>query len=133
MPEDNSPQIPSSGQKGDRTPSPTRRIPRSRAAIRLIAIPLIGVVAALLYYGLQDRFFLPACDSERAKRTLADLLKQLKLEPTRYEPITTVSSSKTQVVCNATLPLPDSGTVVIDYSFYWQGSRANMRYSVTRK
>ena len=101
--------------------------------IRLIAIPVIGVVAALLYYGLQDRFFLPACDSDRAKRTLADILKQLKFEPSRYDPLKTVSSSKTQVVCNASLPLPDGGIVVIDYSFYWQGSQANMRYSVTRK
>jgi hypothetical protein len=44
-----------------------------------------------------------------------------------------VSSSKTQVVCNATLPLPDGGNVVTDYSFYWQGSQADIRYSVTRK
>jgi hypothetical protein len=102
-------------------------------AIRLIAIPVIGAVAALLYYGLHDRFFLPECDSDRAKRTLADILKQLKLEPSRYEPLKTVSSSKTQVVCNASLPLPDGGIVVIDYSFYWQGSQANIRYSVTRK
>jgi hypothetical protein len=102
-------------------------------AARLIAIPVIGIVAGLLFYGLQDRFFLPACDSDRAKRTLADLLKQLKLEPSRYEPITTVSNGKTQVMCNAALPLPDGGVVVIDYSFYWQGSEANIRYSVTRK
>jgi hypothetical protein len=120
-------------QGRDQQRPPTRRAPRSRLAIRLIAIPLIAVVAGLLYYGLQDRFFLPACDSDRAKRTLADILKQLKLEPSRYEPLTTVSSSKTQVVCKASLPLPDGGTVVIDYSFYWQGSQANMRYSVTRK
>jgi hypothetical protein len=133
MPRDDSPQSPSSGQTDDLAPPPTGRTPRSRLAIRLIAIPVIGVVAALLYYGLQDRFFLPTCDSGSAKKTLADVLKQLKLEPTRYEPIKTVSSSKTQVLCNATLPLPDGGNVVIDYSFYWQGSRANMRYSVTRK
>jgi hypothetical protein len=87
----------------------------------------------LIYYGLRDRFFLPARDSDRAKRTLADVLKQLKLEPSRYEPITTISSSKTQVTCNAILPLPEGGTVAIDYSFYWQGSQANIRYSVTRK
>jgi len=61
-----------------------------------MAIPLIGLVAGLLYYGLHDRFFLPECDSDRAKRTLGDILKQLKLEPSRYEPLTTVSSSKTQ-------------------------------------
>jgi hypothetical protein len=100
---------------------------------RLIAIPLIGVVAGLLYYGLHDRFFLPECDSDRAKRTLGDILKQLRLEPSRYEPIKTVSRSKSQVTCNATLPLSDGGIVVIDYSFYWQGSQANIRYSVTRK
>jgi hypothetical protein len=104
-----------------------------RRTLRLLAIPLIGIVAALLYYGLYDRFFLPECDSDRAKRTLADILKQLKLEPSRYAPITTVSSSKTQVVCKATLPLPDGGNVAIDYSFYWQGSQANIQYSVTRK
>jgi hypothetical protein len=133
MPQDESPQSRSSPQKSDRAPPLPGRAPRSRLAIRLIAIPVIGVVAALLYYGLHDRFFLPECDSDRAKRTLADILKQLKLEPSRYEPLKTVSSSKTQVVCNASLPLPDGGIVVIDYSFYWQGSQANMRYSVTRK
>jgi hypothetical protein len=113
---------------------PTGEVRTARARLaRLIVIPLIGIVAALLYYGLRDRFFLPACDSDRAKRTLADVLKQLKLEPSRYAPIVTVSTSKTQVMCNATLPLPDGGTVAVDYSFHWQGSQANMRYSVTRK
>jgi hypothetical protein len=104
-----------------------------RLALRLIAVPLIVVIAALLYHGLRERFFLPECDSERAKQTLTDILKQLKLEPVRYEPITMVSSSKTQVVCNATLPLPDGGSVAVDYSFYWQGSQANMKYSVARR
>jgi len=104
-----------------------------RLALRLIAVPLIVIIAALLYHGLRDRFFLPECDSERAKQTLADVLKQLKLEPLRYEPITMISSSKTQVVCNATLPLPGGGSVAVDYSFYWQGSQANMKYSVARR
>jgi hypothetical protein len=128
-----SPQSPASRRTGEPAPQVGVRTRRSLSLVRLIAIALIGVVAALLYYGLRDRFFLPACDSDRAKRTLADVLKQLKLEPSRYEPITTISSSKTQVTCNATLPLPEGGTVAIDYSFYWQGSQANIRYSVTRK
>ena len=89
--------------------------------------------AVLLYRGLRDRFVLPECDSERAKQTLAEVLKQLQLEPTRYEPIKTVSTSKDQVVCNAVLPLPDGGNVVADYTFYWQGSTADMRYSISRK
>ncbi len=125
MPQDASPQRPA--------PQPTPRTPRSRLAARLIAIPFIAIIAGLLYYGLHDRFFLPECDSDRAKRTLADILRQLKLEPSRYEPLTTLSSSKTQVACKASLPLPDGGHVVIDYSFYWQGSQANIRYSVTRQ
>src|SRR5262249_15112139 len=112
-----SPQSRSSGSNGDPSPQLTRRAPRSRLTVRLMAIPLIGIVAGLLYYGLHDRFFLPECDSDRAKRTLGDILRQLKLEPSRYAPITPVSSSKTQVVCNAVLPLPDGGNVVIDYSF----------------
>jgi hypothetical protein len=37
------------------------------------------------------------------------------------------------VVCNAVLPLPDGANVAIDYSFYWQGDKANMKYSVSRK
>lgn len=126
MPQDASPQRPIFRRA---------REPRTARArlVRLLVIPLIGILVALFYYGLRDRFVLPACDSDRAKRTLADVLKQLKLEPTRYAPITTVSSSKTQVLCNASLPLPDGGDVAIDYSFYWQGSQANIRYSVTRK
>ena len=126
MPQDAAPQRPIFRRAGQ------PRTPRARL-VRLLVIPLIGIVAALFYYGLRDRFVLPACDSDRAKRTLGDVLKQLKLEPTRYAPITTISSSKTRILCNASLPLPDGGTVVIDYSFYWQGSQANIRYSVTRK
>lgn len=132
MPQNLSPQSSSPGSRGDPSPQMTARAPRSRLA-RLVVIPLIGIIAGLLYYGLHDRFFLPECDSDRAKRTIAEIFKQLKLEPSRYEPLTTVSSSKTQVVCKASLPLPDGGNVVIDYSFYWQGSQANIRYSVARQ
>jgi hypothetical protein len=31
------------------------------------------------------------------------------------------------------MPLPGGGNVVADYSFYWQGSKANMRYSIHRE
>ncbi len=85
----------------------------------------------LIYQGVRAHFFLPECDSERAKHTLADVLQQYKLEPTRYEPIKTVSSTKDEVVCNALLPLPDGADVAVDYTFYWDGSKATMKYSVT--
>jgi hypothetical protein len=100
---------------------------------RLIGIPALAVAGVFIYSGLRDRLALPECDSDRAKHTLADVLKQLKMEPTKYEPIKTVSSTKNDVVCSAILPLPDGGNVAVDYTFYWQGDNANMRYSVARK
>jgi hypothetical protein len=100
---------------------------------RLIGIPALAVAGVLIYRGVEDHFTLPACDSARAKATLADVLKQLKSEPERYEPITTVSASKNQVVCNAVLPLADGSNLHIDYSFFWQGDAADMRYSISRR
>jgi hypothetical protein len=102
-------------------------------AMRLIGIPAAAIAGVLIYRGLRDHFVLPECDSERAKHTLADVLKQLQLEPTQYEPIKTVSSTKDQVICNAVLPLPHGGSVVADYIFYWNGSTASMKYSISRK
>ena len=55
------------------------------------------------------------------------------MEPTRYDPIKTVSSTNDQVVCTADLPLPAGGNVVADFTFYWDGSVAHMKYSVSRK
>ncbi|MGC1325994.1 MAG: hypothetical protein WA850_09655 [Xanthobacteraceae bacterium] len=104
-----------------------------RMAMRLIGIPAAAVAGVLIYRGVRDRLVLPECASGRAKHSLADVLKQLQLEPTQYEPIKTVSTSKDQVVCNAVLPLPGGGSVVADYTFYWQGSSADMKYSISRK
>jgi hypothetical protein len=104
-----------------------------RFMLRLIVIPAAAVAGVFIYSGLRDYFVLPECDSNRAKHTLADVLKTLKLEPVRYEPIKTVSSSKEQIVCSAVLPLPDGANVTVDYTFYWEGNKANMKYSIARK
>ncbi|HTZ03800.1 MAG TPA: hypothetical protein VMC05_15820 [Xanthobacteraceae bacterium] len=104
-----------------------------RLAFRLIGIPAAAVAGVLIYRGVSDRFFLPECDSERAKHSLSNVLKELKMEPVRYEPIKTISSSKDQVVCNAVLPLPGGGSVVADYTFYWEGGTAHMKYSVSKR
>ena len=134
MSEDNSPPNPPAPRRVSRwTPPPSSRSTPYRLVFRLVGIPLIAVAAVLLYRGLHARFVLPECDSDTAKQTLSEVLKQLKLEPVRYEPIRTVSTSKTEVVCNAVMPLPGGGNVVADYSFYWQGSKANMRYSIHRE
>jgi hypothetical protein len=113
-------------------PQPTRRGP-SRMAFRLLGLPVLAVMAVYLFNGVRNYVVLPQCDSDRAKQSLAEVLKQLKLEPVRYTPIKTVASSKEEVVCNAVLPLPDGANVVADYTFYWQGNKANMKYTIHRQ
>jgi hypothetical protein len=115
------------------TGRPPQRFRSYRFMLRLIGIPAVAVVGVFIYQGLRDRLELPACDSDRAKHTLSDVLKQLKLEPTKYEPLKTVSSTKYETICKAVLPLPEGGFVSIDYQFYWQGDNANMRYTVGKK
>jgi hypothetical protein len=104
-----------------------------RTTFHLLAVPILVVAGVLVYRGLQDRFVLPECDSARAKDTLGDIFKQLKIAPLRFEPIKTISASKAEVVCNALLPLADGASVNIDYRFFWQGSTANMKYSISRR
>ena len=74
-------------------PSPARP---NRLALRLIGVPLLAVAGVLIYRGLHDRFVLPECDSGRAKDALADILKQLKYQPLRYEPITPFPAARTK-------------------------------------
>jgi hypothetical protein len=113
--------------------SPSSSRPPYRFALRILVIPVIAVVGVFLYSGIRDRIVLPECDSDRARKSLAEVLKQLNFEPTKYEPIKTVSTAKDQVACSAVLPLPDGGYVAADFTFYWEGDKANMKYSVARK
>jgi hypothetical protein len=104
----------------------------NRWLLRLVAIPVLAGAGLLIYRGLQERFVLPECDSSRAKDTLTDVLKGLDSAPLRYEPIKTISRNDKEVVCNAALPLSDGATLNVDYRFFWQGSSAQMKYSISR-
>ena len=104
-----------------------------RFIFRLLGIPVLAVGGVLVYNGIRERLYLPECDSERARKSIADVLKQLKLEPTAFTPIKTVSATKTDVVCSALLSLPDGANVAVDFTFYWQGDTAQMKYSVARR
>src|SRR5580700_11842662 len=120
------------------TPPPSvagRSSPRKsyRIVLRLLGIPILAVAGVFIYSGIRDRLVLPDCDSDRAKKSLAEVLRQFKYEPTTYAPIKTVSATKDQVVCSAVLPLPDGSSVAADFTFYWQGDTASMKYSVARR
>jgi hypothetical protein len=132
-PDNFSPKAPFSQRSSRPSAISPPRAASHRLLFRLIGIPALAFAGVLIYRGAQERLTLPACDSSRARSTLSDVLSQLKVEPLRDEPINTISSSKDQVVCNVVLPLADGGTLNIDYSFFWQGSTADMRYSISRK
>jgi hypothetical protein len=100
---------------------------------RFIGIPAVAFAGVLIWRGLQERLTLPECDSSRAKSTLSDVFNQLKVAPLRDEPIKTIASRKDQVECSVALPVSDGGTLNIDYTFFWQGSAAQMKYSISRR
>ena len=135
MPDDSPPKssTPIRARPWRRPPGAARRPGPYRFALRLIGIPAAAVAGVLIYRGLHDHFVLPDCDSDRAKHSLADVLKELRMEPIRYDPVKTVSSTKDRVICHADLPLPDGGTVDADFTFFWEGGTAHMKYSVARK
>ena len=112
---------------------PSSSRPPYRFALRILVIPVIAVAGVFIYSGIRARLVLPECDSDRAKKSLAEVLQQFKYEPTTYAPIKTVSTTKDQVVCSAVLPLPDGSSVAADFTFYWQGDTASMKYSVARR
>lgn len=127
------PPVPIRARRWSRPPASTGRPRPYRFALRLIGIPAVAVAGVLIYSGLRDHFVLPECDSGRAKKTLSEVLTELDVKPLRFEPITTVSSSQNLVACRAVLPLSDGAIVTVEYSFYWQGNKANMKYSISRK
>jgi hypothetical protein len=119
---------PSRRASGGKAPANRRR----RLILRLLALPALAIGAYVMfeYGGLRDYLELPQCDSDHAKKWLDQALQPFKFNLTRYESIKTISSSKEEVVCNAVLALPNGSNITIDYSFYWSGSKVNMRYSV---
>jgi hypothetical protein len=106
----------------------------NRTLFRLIGIPALAFAGVLIYRGVQERFTLPACDSSRAKAPLNELLGQLKAGPLQEEAIKTISTSKQQVVCSVVVQQAGGGGAFnIEYTFFWQGNSADMRYSISRK
>jgi hypothetical protein len=125
------PQKPIRASRWKQPPAPRAR--SNRLLFRLIAIPALAFAGVLIYRGVQDRFVLPACDSARAKSTLANVLDQFKVGPVGDEQIKTLSTDKTKVDCNALVPLSNGGTLNVDYNFFWQGNNAEMRYAISRR
>jgi len=104
------------------------------AKFRKIVIVGVFGFAALLWIATQ--FFnaatLPGCDTKRARDTLSDVFQANKVSTTRYNEIKTLSETKDEVRCNASLALREGGNLNVDYRFYWEGSSAKIEYSLKR-
>jgi hypothetical protein len=131
MADDNSSAVPPaslSSQRKSRATTPANR--RRRLIVRLLALPFLAAAAFVLFNGVRDYLELPQCDSDHAKEWLGQALQPFNFGPPHYESVKTISSSKQEVVCNAVLALPNGSNIAVDYSFYWSGSKVNMKYSV---
>ena len=106
----------------------------NRMAIRLLVLPVLAVAAVLIFDGMRDRFDLPTAIPIAPRRRYPNVLKTAQT-PNRCATSRSrrFRAARDEVVCNAVLPLPDGATVTLDYRFYWQGNKANMKYSISRK
>ena len=104
------------------------------AKFRKIVIVGAFGFAALLWIATQ--FFnaatLPGCDTKRARDTLSDVFQANKVSTTRYNEIKTLSETKDEVRCNASLALNDGGTLKAEYRFFWKDSKAQIDYKLSR-
>jgi hypothetical protein len=75
---------------------------------------------------------LPECDSQRARDTMSDVFSAAKYSLTKYNEIKTVSSSKDEVTCKASLAIKGGGTLIADYTFFWDGRKVMVRHTLTR-
>ena len=111
----------------------TAKLPRLRMWLLNGALGIAAVLAVLIVIGsISNLGSLPACDSQKARDTMSDVFKEAKLSLTKYNEIKTVASSKDEVTCQASLAIKGGGTLIADYTFYWEGSKTKVRYNLTR-
>ena len=110
-------------------PKPT---PKWQRWMSVLAGALIAIAAGVKFFGsIWDSNHLPGCDSQDARDTLSDIFKEKKLSPTGYNQVKTVSEANDKVVCQADLAMPDKGTIHVGYEFFWEGSKREIKYSIT--
>lgn len=119
--------------------SPTEPTAPAKPASKWVKFRMIVIVGAFGFAALLwivTQFFnaatLPGCDSKRARDTLSDVFHASKVSPTRYNEIKTLSETKDEVRCNASLALNDGGTLKVEYRYFWKDSKPQIDYKLTR-
>jgi hypothetical protein len=110
--------------------------PLQRRLMIWLAYGIFGVLAVVVVLAVAGNVMeignLPGCDSQRSRDTMSNVFKEQNISLTKYNEIKTVTSSKDEVVCQASLAVTGGGTLIADYTFYWEDSKPKVRYKLTR-
>jgi putative Mn2+ efflux pump MntP len=95
---------------------------------------IAGVVFLIIGVARLYSFFfpsLPDCDDEATRSTLSEIFQKNNLEPTAYNATKTLTKSKDELTCSASLAMKDGSTMEIAYRIFWQGKEG--RVEITRQ
>ncbi len=104
-------------------PPPTRWPKRAaQAGIGVVALALLAVAGVKI----PDFFVLPACDAQRTRDTLHDLLQRKAPGPIGLSDFSTISHDKTEYRCSAEIAV-NGDHATVGYRSYWDGWSAIVR------
>jgi len=129
MTDQNSPPAPAA-------PEPAKPPARNRILhwVRIvIAVVILGNFAIYAINKFVTRNDLSGCDSEEAKNGLSDVFTSKSVQAKRYNEIKTVSTSKEEVLCTASLTLEDESILEIDYRLYFENKGQMVQITAARE
>jgi hypothetical protein len=104
-------------------PPPTRWFKRAvQAGIGVVAVALLAVAGVKI----PDFFVLPACDSQRSRDTLHDILQSKAPGPIGLSDFSTISHDRREYRCSAAVAV-NGDHVTVGYRSYWDGWSAVLR------
>jgi hypothetical protein len=109
------------GAQLPRPPTPwlRRAIPAGTAVIALALLAIAG-------FKIPDFFVLPACNAQRTRDTLHDLLQSKAPGPITLSDFSTISHAKTEYRCSAEIAV-NGDRATVGYRSYWDGWSAIVR------
>jgi hypothetical protein len=109
--------------------APASTVPKAKVAswyTRFVYPILAFVFIVVSLIRVYNFFFpsLPSCDGSVARDTLSDIFKRDNLQASSYEQVKTLTTSKDELTCSASLKMSDGAIMEIVYRIYWQGKDA---------
>ena len=105
--------------------------------LRYLLYTFAAITALVTVAGLIDKVTsvgsLPACDAQTTRDTLSDLNRENKFSATKYNFITDVAKTDTEVTCTASLALKGGGNVEYDYRITKDGGTVKVKITEIRR